>query len=120
MENKEKEKQRAPGAERQLPEPFQDLAPYLAWALPTERERSTKRQISTMAEITAFYQAMLPRMDEVLSSLARYAPEQVPGDVQRLFYLALALAEVAPAVENFGQPGVVEGYDVARFIAAHD
>jgi len=30
------------------------------------------------------------------------------------------LAEVAPAVENFGQPSVVQGYDVARFIPVHD
>ena len=106
--------------ERQLPEPFQDLAPYLAWSLPTERERSAKRQSSTMAEITAFYQALLPRMDEVLSHLAQFSPENIPEDVQRLFYLALALAEVAPAVENYGQPSVVEGYDIARFIPAHE
>src|SRR5512145_1175830 len=59
-------------AEHQLPEPFADLAPYLAWSLPTERERSAKRQASTLAEITAFYQAMLPRMEEVLSYLAQY------------------------------------------------
>ena len=108
------------GAEHQLPEPFADLAPYLVWSLPTERERSTKRQTSTMAEITAFYQAMLPRMEEILSYLAQYPLEQVPQDVQKLFYLALALAEVAPAVENFGQPRVVEGYDVARFIQLHE
>jgi hypothetical protein len=107
-------------AERQLPEPFQDLGAYLAWSLPTERERSAKRQASTMDEITAFYQVMLPRMEEILPYLAQYPLEQVPADVQRLFYLALALAEVAPAVENFGQPSVVEGYDIARFIPVHD
>lgn len=107
-------------AERQLPEPFQDLAPYLAWALPTERERSAKRQGSPMAEISAFYQAMLPRMEEILPYLAQYPLEHVPPDVQRLFSLTLALAEVAPAVENFGQPSVVEGYEVTRFIAGHD
>ncbi len=106
--------------ERQLPEPFQDLAPYLAWSLPTEQERSAKRQASPMAEITAFYQAMLPRMEEVLPYLAQYPLENIPEEVQRLFYLALALAEVAPAVENFGQPSVVEGYDIARFIPVHD
>ncbi len=106
--------------EYQLPEAFQDLTPYLAWSLPTERERSTKRQVSTMAEITSFYQAMLPRMEKVLPYLAQFPPDGVPADVQRLFYLALALAEVAPAVENFGQPSVVEGYDVARFISVHD
>ncbi len=99
-----------------LPKPFQDLTPYLAWALPTERERSTKRQASTMDEITAFFQAMLPRMEEILPYLDQFALENVPEEVQRLFYLTLSLAEVAPAVENFGQPSVVEGYDVARFV----
>src|ERR1700745_805818 len=103
-------------SEQQLPQTFADLTPYLAWSLPTERARSAKRQSSTMAEITTFYQAMLPRMEEILSYLGEYPLEHVPQEVQRLFYLALALAEVAPAVENFGQPRVVEGYDVARFI----
>jgi len=106
--------------ERQLPESFQDLTPYLAWALATERERSAKRQSSTMTEIKAFYDAMLARMEEVLPYLAQFPPEQVPADVQRLFLLTLSLAEVAPAVENFGQPSVVQGYDVARFIPVHD
>jgi hypothetical protein len=107
-------------AEHQFPEPFADLAHYLVWSLPTERERSAKRQASTMAEINAFYQAMLPRMEAVLSYLAQYPLEHIPPDVQRLFYLALALAEIAPAVENYGQPSVVEGYDVARFVQFHE
>ena len=34
--------------------------------------------------------------------LAQFPLEHVLRDVQRLFYLALAFAEVAPAVENFG------------------
>jgi hypothetical protein len=109
-----------PMAEHQLPEPFQDLEPYLAWSLPTERERSAKRQSSTMAEIKAFYGAMLARMEEILPYLAQFSLENIPGEVQRLFFLALSLAEVAPAVENFGQPSVVQGYDVARFIPVHD
>ena len=88
--------------ERLLPEPFQDLAPYLAWSLATERERSAKRQASTMDEITALYQAMLPRMEDILAYLDQFALENVPEDVQRLFQLTLALAEVAPAVENYG------------------
>jgi hypothetical protein len=70
--------------------------------LPTDRERSAKRQSSAMAEITTFYQAMLPRMEEVLSYLAQYTSEQVPADVQRLFYLTLSLAKIAPAVEMYG------------------
>jgi len=107
-------------AERQLPEPFHDLEPYLAWALPTERERSAKRQASSMAEIKAFYDAMMARMEEVLPYLAQFSPENVPGDVQRLFYLTLSLAEIAPAVENFGQPSVIDGYEAARFMPGDD
>lgn len=106
--------------ERHLPEQFQDLEPYLAWALATERERSAKRQASTMTEIRTFYDAMLARMAEVLPYLAQFAPDHVPADVQRLFFLTLSLAEIAPAVEHFGQPSVVAGYDIARFIPVHD
>ena len=106
--------------QRQLPEPFADLTPYLVWALPTERARSAKRQASTMAEINAFYHAILPRMEEVLTYLAQYPLENISSEVQSLFNLTLALAEVAPAVENFGQPGVVEGYDVSRFVQFHE
>jgi hypothetical protein len=120
MADKNKEKPAGLRAECPLPEPFEDLVPYLAWSLPTERDRSAKRQASTMAEINTFYQAMLPRMEEVLPYLAQFPLENNPEDVQRLFYLALALAEVAPAVENFGQPSVVEGYDIARFVPVHD
>jgi hypothetical protein len=107
-------------AERQLPEQFQDLELYLAWSLATERERSAKRQASTMTEIQTFYDAMLARMEDLLPFLAQFSPEDVPADVQRLFYLTLSLAEVAPAVENFGQPCVVNGYNIANFIPAHD
>ena len=103
-------------AERLLPEEFEDLTEHLAWALATERERSTKRQASTMDEISTFFQAMLPRMEAILPYLDQFALDNVPDDVQRLFYLTLSVAEVAPAVENFGQPSVIEGYDVARFV----
>lgn len=106
--------------DRHLPHAFRDLEPYLDWSLPTERQRSARRQASTMAEITAFYEAMLPRLEAMLSLLAQYPPDAVAADVQRLYHLALALAEVAPAVENFGQPRVIDGYDVSRFVALHE
>jgi hypothetical protein len=72
----------SPMSEQQLPEPFHDLIPYLAWALPTERERSAKRYASPMVDIRAFYDAMLGRMTEVLLYLAQFAPGKVPTDVQ--------------------------------------
>ena len=112
---------RPPVTEAYLPEQFHDLQPFVGWSLATESERSARRQGSTMAEIETFYHALLPRMDAVLSCLAAYPDENnLPDEVRTLFHLALALAEVAPAVENYGQPSVVDGYDVARFVVARE
>ncbi len=105
--------------EARLPEQFQDLEKWLAWSLETEGERSDQRQASTMEDITAFYGAMLARMEEVLPYLEQFSLEELPDDAKRLFYLTLSLAEVAPAVEQFGQPSVVDGYDIKRFVATH-
>ena len=105
--------------EARLPEQFKDLEQWMAWSLETEGERSDRRQASAMEDITAFYEAMLARMDEVLSYLEQFSLEELPDDAKRLFYLTLSLAEVAPAVEQFGQPSVVDGYDIKRFVATH-
>lgn len=100
-----------------LPDCFKDLESLVsAWALPTGSERSGKRLSSTMEEINAFYNAMLPRMDEILEYLSQFPIDELPEDVRRLYYLALSLAEIAPAVELFKQPGVVDGFEAARFM----
>ena len=105
--------------EIRLPEQFRDLEQWMAWSLETEGERSDHRQASAMEDITAFYEAMLARMEEVLPYLEQFNLEDLPDDARRLFYLTLSLAEVAPAVEQFGQPSVVDGYDIKRFVATH-
>ena len=105
--------------EAHLPEQFRDLEQWMAWSLETEGERSDLRQASAMEDITAFYEAMLARTEEVLSYLEQFNLEELPDDARRLFYLTLSLAEVAPAVEQFGQPSVVDGYDIKRFVATH-
>ena len=104
----------------QLPAGFADLEPYLEWSLRTERERCAKRQATPYESLEAFYNAMLPRMDAVLTLLSDYAQGDVPGDIERLFHLSLSLAEIAPAVENYGQASVIDGYDVARFVTVHE
>lgn len=101
--------------EPHLPVAFRDLEPWLAWSLATERERSAKRQSSTMEEIKAFYDVMLARMEEILAYLEQFPLDDVPPETECLFYLTLSLAEVAPAAELYGQPGVVDGFDVSRF-----
>lgn len=103
-----------------LPEQFRELEQWRAWSLATEQERSDRRQASTMEDIKAFYAAMLARMEEVLPYLDQFSVDALPEDATRLFYLMLSLAEVAPAVEQFGQPSVVDGYDVKRVVMQHN
>jgi hypothetical protein len=98
-----------------FPEVFRDLEQWSAWSLATEQERSDKRQASTMQEIQAFYDALLNRVEAILSYVEQFPLDKMPEDAQRLFYLTLSLAEVAPAVELFRQPHVIDGYDIKRF-----
>ena len=104
-----------------LPAPFKDLEAYLEWSLATERERSAKRQASSIEALRSFYEGIMPRMDAVLEFLVQFPPlYAADGEVQALFHMTLSVAEIAPAVENYGQPSVIEGYDVARFVALHE
>lgn len=107
-------------SESLFPAQFHDLEQWRAWALATEQERSARRQASTMKDIKTFYAAMLVRMEEVLPYLDQFSVDALPEDATRLFYLMLSLAEVAPAVEQFGQPSVVDGYDVKRIVVQHN
>jgi hypothetical protein len=106
--------------EQLLPEQFKELESFLSWACNTERERSARRHSTTMLEIRAFYDAMIAHLEEILNFLSGFADENAPADVKRLSLLTLALAEIAPAVENFNQQDVVDGYEYSRFVAVHD
>ena len=84
-----------------LPEEFADLAPLLEWSLPTEYECRAKRAASTMPQLRLFYSAMLERMEDVLSYLAK-----LPAEVNTQVLLATALAEIAPAIEPSVSAGI--------------
>jgi len=99
-----------------LPTEFHDLAPFLDWALGTEKERTQKRMGSSMAEIRAFYNAMLARMGAIVEYLKQFPVENLPAEVQTLFHLSLSLIEVSNAVELYKQPKLPNGFDVARFV----
>lgn len=98
-----------------LPEQFKDLERFGDWVLPTERERSAKRLSSPYSEIEDVYNSLLPRLDEMLAYLNGFPLNDLPENEGRLLLLAIVLAEVAPAVEFFGQPEVIGGFDPKRF-----
>jgi hypothetical protein len=101
-----------------LPAAFEELNRFVdAWALPTETERTTQRHTAGMAAIVEFKDAMLARIDDVVAWLNQFELDKLPEDAQTLMYLLLSLAEVAPAIEFYQQPFVIDGYDPFRFVA---
>ena len=108
-------------SERRLPDQFSDLEGFAAaWSLETERERSRRRRSSTMPEIQAFYDTILPRAAAIIEYLNGFSLDEMPEREKALFYMLLSLAEVANAVEIFQQPQVIDGFDPERFIPMHE
>lgn len=102
-------------SENLLPIKFRDLEPFIGWALEKKSERVAKRLSSSMYEIQAFYDAMLPLMDTIIEYLDQFPFNQLPTSAERLFQLTLALVDVASAVESYKQPGIISAIDPYRF-----
>ena len=103
-----------------LPEGFVDLAPYLDWALEPERARTAKKVASSMEELRAFYDAMMPRLDEIIAYLDGVADgDERPAPAHRLYLLSLSLVEVANLVEIYKRREVIEACDPLHFNPQH-
>jgi hypothetical protein len=89
-----------------LPPEFADLEPFADWALPTEPERYAKRLASSMAELQAFYDAALPRLEDAASYLEQLPLDALPDDATRLLHLTYSLINVSFPVEAWRQPRV--------------
>jgi hypothetical protein len=103
-----------------LPSGFSHLERFADWMLPTSVERNRKRLASSMDEISALYNALLPILEEILAYLDQFSLEEMPQDALRLLFLTLSLAEVSIGVELFHEPKVTGGCDPARFVMTRD
>ena len=88
----------------QLPEQFSDLQPFAEWAQPDLRSRWNKRLGSTIEELQALYNALLPRMDAIGTYLDRFPLDKLPEKERNLINLGAAFMEAAIAVELFDTP----------------
>jgi hypothetical protein len=99
-----------------FPSEFADLEPLrAAWAIGDEAARNRARLASSMAELQAFYNALLPRMDAIIQHLNSQRLDALAPGEQALLDLALMFMEVAPAVEIYKDPDVPWGFAAERF-----
>lgn len=103
-------------AEPRLPEMFEDLAPFLDWAVDPERMRTEKKSSASMEEIFSFYNAMMPRFDEILDYLQDHLDGNKPTPAYLLYLLSLSLVEIATLVELYKRREAVESCDPLRFV----
>ncbi len=86
-----------------LPDGFADLSAFAdRWAAPDAPARDELRSVTTPAERQAFYNAIGPRLDEVLDRLDQTPLELHSKAEITLMQMALAYAHVAQAVEVQG------------------
>ena len=102
-------------AEPLLPAPFEDLAPHLDWALEPERARTEKKVAASMEEIRAFYDAVMPRLEDIIDYLEGFRSGDMPASAHRLYLLSLSLVEVSNLVEFYKRREVIEACDPLHF-----
>jgi hypothetical protein len=92
-----------------LPAEFHDLERWVEWALPTEMERYAKRMATSMDDMKAFYDAILPRAKEAKVYLDRIPLKEMDLSAQRLMWMLFSLISVSYPVDVYGQPKVPDG-----------
>lgn len=84
---------------------FSDLDRWVdKWSLETEAERFAHRVHADYADITAFYEALAPRMDEIIDHLNTAPLDGLSAEQKRLYHLAQSFFEAAVAVEMLQEP----------------
>ncbi|MDB5411355.1 MAG: hypothetical protein JWL84_6267 [Rhodospirillales bacterium] len=89
--------------ERLLPEPFADLAPFVAeWSLASEEARFRKRVASSLETLEQFHAATFPRLEAAmnyLDTLKIDEPDALEPPARRLYDLALMVMEAAQPID---------------------
>ena len=87
-----------------LPNEFRDLEYFSEWALAERKDRFKKRLNTSMEKITAFYHAMVPRIDEIVKFLNRKPLKELDAEERNLLSMALSLIEVSRCIERWNAP----------------
>lgn len=84
---------------------FPELEKFVAaWGLPTAHERLIKRSNTSLDEIQTFYDAITPRLEEIIDFLNQYPVDDIPPEYLPLSYTALAVCEIDDVVNVWHAP----------------
>lgn len=99
-----------------LPEEFAELETRWGdWIIESEPDRVRHRERVPLERLKSFYDDMLPRVDEILKYLDRFALSELPPQPRNLWWLMASLASVGMTLELYGsQQAIPGGYILAE------
>ena len=103
-----------------MPRGFEDLEVWRSWVLDTEVDRHAFCRSQDMETITAFYEAMLTRIEALLEHLNNFPLDALPRAEERLLKLAFSFIEASLCVEMLGQANMTFGMPIERFQPRHE
>jgi hypothetical protein len=90
-----------------LPPEFPDLEPFVpTWALGSEGERYAMRLSSSMEDMQAFYDAIVPRAKEAMAYLDGFPLDSLSDEQINLLHLLYSMTMVSFPIEVWRQPRV--------------
>ena len=101
-----------------LPAQFAGLEAFVSvWALKNEQARHENLLARSIAELRRFYDAILPRMDEITLYLNRLPLDAMPPDAQVLYDLAMTFMESAHPIDlRWRTTDIEDKFPAERFI----
>jgi hypothetical protein len=88
-----------------LPSEFANFEPFAErWSLATERERWAERMSSSIDDMQAFYDVVIPEVGEAIAYCDKFPLDEMPDDAVNLLRLVYSFVMVSFAVELWRQP----------------
>ena len=88
-----------------LPSAFTELEPFVPrWVWDNTDERVAARSASSLEEIRAFYDAMVPRLDEAIDFIDNIGLDALTPEAATLTKLVLGVGQASIAIEVHGAP----------------
>lgn len=95
---------------------LKELKPFIGeWGLPTLSRRIEKRLNSSIEELKAFHDAIVPRLEEIIDYLNQFPLDAIPEEDKPLSYATLAALEVENPVNKWNSATLEDAVDPRRF-----
>jgi hypothetical protein len=82
------------------------------WGLDTAAKRLAKRAGSSIEEIRAFHEAIVPRLQELIDFLNTFPVEEIPAEYRALGFTVLAALETDDPLHIWRRPNLKRASDM--------